>query len=616
MTSLSMSDIAAGKIGVIAALKILLSPLRHERRRLVKIGLALTLLALAQGAFLLAIGPLLKSLFATSTELAGLQLRDILPGRLLDIFGVAADAEIGRAQLVLVAPLMLLTAGVAKATASYLYQYNQQALAYIIAAMFRRRIFAAIIRAPLQTFNQRSPGAWMSMIMNDVHFLQTKISDVMTSLLRDGVSIVACLGFLAFLHWQSALLLALLTPLFALVLGRVGGRIAYYAEFWQRALSELAGVVLEMRGRFDFVRAQKAEAYELARFGRRNTAYYKMLRRSLAVRALFAPSIELAGFLLFAGLVVALRHNYLGDINPENLVQIFAAMGLMFRPWRSVGEQYAALQETIGALRSAVSAALVVETESSGRDHHSSHVDLGLARADVMIDACACGFGGQVQFRADSIRLAAGRNIAIIGRSGSGKSTFVKTLAGLYEPISWRAKAAWMDVAEQAAFVSQEPFLFAGTLLDNLLYGLSEAERPQAQADLPMLLALVNLSADIAKLPAGLATDFSPLSGSFSGGQVQRLVIVRMLLRRKSLWLLDEATSAVDAATDGMLVKAIAQLAKERKAAIIWVTHRLQHLDVFDEVWYIDGGRIVSRGAHLDLLTDVNYRAYTMTQDS
>lgn len=604
-----MTTITAG-----TAARLFLRPLAQERRRIALVLVALLLLSLSQAAFLLAVGPLLKGLFGNPGDVAQMRVGQFFPQFVFAWTNPAyADITVSRQFLSMLAPMLLLIGGLAKAAASYLYQYNQQTLAYIVAATFRSRIFAAIVRLPLQKFTERSPGGWMSMIMNDVHFLQVRMSDVMTSLLRDGVAIISCLTMLAFLHWPSALLLALLTPLFALMLGRVGGRISFYAESWQKALSQLAAMVLEIRTRFDFIRAQGAEDFELARFQARNGAYYKMIRRSLAVRAFFAPSIELAGFVFFAALIVALRKGYLGEIKPENLLQILAAMGLMFKPWRSIGEQYAALQETMGALRAAVSATLAVEQATESQEVTTSAFEL---KSEVRIERCVCGFAGKVQFEATDLSIGPGKSIAIIGPSGSGKSTFIKSIAGLYEPITWRANESWQQVASAAAFVSQEPFLFEGSLRENLVYGLSTSHAAASSAEIKSALDLVDMSIDISRLPTQLDTHYKPISSNFSGGQIQRLVIARMLLRGKSLWLFDEATSAVDASTDGRLCRSIVALAQKQRAAVMWVTHRLQHLDAFDEVWYIEQGKIIARGKHADLLQQEAYRRYVQTQEA
>jgi ABC-type multidrug transport system fused ATPase/permease subunit len=212
-----------------------------------------------------------------------------------------------------------------------------------------------------------------------------------------------------------------------------------------------------------------------------------------------------------------------------------------------------------------------------------------------------------VRFFAENLSIEPGKAIAIIGPSGAGKSTFLKTLAGLVEAIEWDGTPSWEEVRSDASMVSQEPFLFDDSIAENLCYGL--AERP-TEASVWEALETVNIAAEIKALPDGLRTRLRAIGSNVSGGQLQRLVIARSLLRGKSLWLLDEATSAVDAKSEKDITLRLIGACRAEGRALLAVTHRLTWLEAFDAVWFVEDGEVRLAGPHAALLRERRYRDY------
>ncbi len=601
-------------------MQLVVVPLRTQRPRLVRIALALCLLAVAEALFLLLVKGFVKALFQGG-EAAGVPLAELLPAALFRFWPEAGAYQVGRAQLAVWVPAVILLAGLIKAFATYSYQLHQQALALYVAKSYRDRLFAALLSLPYLEIRRRSAGEWMSLIMNDVMYLQGRFADLLTGLVKDAVLVVACYAVLAVVHWPTALVLMALSPFVAFGMGRTGKRIAFFTAAFQQELARIAGAVLDLRARFDFIRSQSGEAYEERRFAQLNDGYYRMIRRSILVRSAFAPVLELLGFLLFALIVYAIGAGLWGNFGPDTMMQFFVALGLLLRPLREMGEQISRFHETKGSMASSLSTLQRMQDLAEQRSAQPAAPNAEQPAAapgasntgnpfKLTITSMKAGWGKDARFTATNLSLVASRTVAVIGPSGAGKSTLLKTLAGLVEPMVWEAGLTWEDATRLTTMVSQEPFLFDDTVAANLAYGLAS---PPATADVWAALELVNLAAEVQALPDGLATRLRAIGNNISGGQLQRLVIARSALRHRPLWLLDEATSAVDARSERDITLRLIDACRRQGQALVAVTHRLSWLGSFDEVWFIENGQRQLVGAHADLLAVPRYRDFCQT---
>lgn len=590
------------------AVELILRPLLQQRRAIARIVAALMAMAAAQSLFMFTVQGLLKLLSGTA-DLAGVVvLNDLLPTRARPYASFLPVWEIQRAHLTLIVPLAIIVAGLLNACAGFVYDLGQQQLALTLARDLRKRLFRGIMRLPYAAIKKRPVGAWMSVVMNDVMFLQSRFSDTVGGVLKGSASIVAGLCTMFYIHWPTGLVLLVLSPLIAFGMGRTGRRISRYAESYQRELGRLAAAILDLRNRFDFIRAQGGEKRELEHFGSVNAAYFKMVRRSIMVRSAFAPVMELIGYGAFALTVIGIGSGRWGaDMTPDVMLVFFAALGLLLRPLRDIGEQLSRFQETRGAFRDSLHLLQRLEADDEATAalppvQKSFFKGLNIAAIDA-------GMDGVVRFSARNLHVEPGRAIAVVGPSGAGKSTLLKTLGGLVPPLVWDGAASWSDVAASTSMVSQEPFLFDDTLEANLRYGLGVTEVPSA-ARIEEALTAVNAAAEVAALPLGLATPIRAIGSNVSGGQLQRFCIARGVLRDRPLWLLDEATSAIDPRSEREITQRLVAACRAQGSILIAVTHRLQYLAEYDDVWFVEDGVLQLRGSHAALLAEPRYRRY------
>jgi subfamily B ATP-binding cassette protein MsbA len=588
---------------------LVLGPLRLQKQRLATVVIALMLLAAAQGAFLILVGPFLKTLFLLGGTSADIALSDVVPKNAAAFVPNLSNYAIPKSTLVFWLPVLLLICVAVRSVAKYLYSLNQESVALFVAKTFRNSLFSALLGQPYAKISQKSSGKWMSMIMNDVLFLQTRFSDIFATFLHDSVLIISCFAALAFIHWPTALVLLVASPFVALGLGRVGKRISFYAHRWQTELARLSALVLDLRARFDFIRAQGGERVEIARFERVNDEYYGNIRKSLFIRSTFAPALEFGGFMVFAAFVYIISRKLWGpDISPDLMMQFFAALGLLLRPLKNLGEQLGRFHETKGSLTESLKVMGVTPLLSPSKNLGGRWQAASLPDSGFRLNRLSAGYEGKQFFECENLDLMPGKAVVFIGPSGAGKSTFMKTIAGLYEPLVWDASVPWEELKSYVSLVSQEPFLFDDSLRINLLYG--QPDLKVSEDRIKHVLDQVNILNESLALKGGLDAQINSISSNVSGGQLQRLVIARALLRNKPILLFDEATSAVDPKTERDITQRMIAACRENGQILLSISHRLQCLEFFDEVYFIEAGKIALRGRHQDLLSNVRYRKF------
>ena len=224
--------------------------------------------------------------------------------------------------------------------------------------------------------------------------------------------------------------------------------------------------------------------------------------------------------------------------------------------------------------------------------------------------------------RGFSLHIKAGQNVALVGPSGCGKSTVVQLLVRFYDPADGFVTYDGDDLRgldlgllrQRIAYVQQDPFLFAGSILDNLCYGLTESEIAVLRRErlVEKILKIVQMADFVRRQPAGLGYQVGPKGHALSGGQRQRVALGRALLRRPRVLILDEATSALDSATESALLTALDEFARATGMARIVIAHRLSTVKESDVIAVLNEGRVRQLGDHAQLVADKDGLYYRM----
>ncbi|MFK7873324.1 MAG: ABC transporter ATP-binding protein [Oligoflexales bacterium] len=568
-------------------LKLLFKLLSQQKKTILFSFFCLLWMALGHGALLTLMGPFVQSLTGQNSE---------VPAWTQWLF------KNQKTSWSLQIPFALIFAGIIKSTGSYGYQWLSSSIAIQTTSLYRTQLFKGLLSCDFEDIQKKSPGTWMSILMTDAQVLQKQVVESLSASVRDSILILASWTTLAYVHPASALSLLLIGPILASIMGVVGNKISYFADNYQRLMSELAAIFFDQRQRFDMIRSQHAEQNELKRFHNKNMQHFHYVKKSIFIRASFAPVLEWFGFGIFAGWIWYIQSSKNPPLQGQDLVLFFAALGSMLRPLKGLGEQVGKIQEVRGVLshgRSLITQKETLKTKPVKSTVFPTHI------TSITLERL------QFSLKLQDLKLSP-RTVAVIGRSGSGKSTFARILAHLIKPTLWDSQLLWEDFCTQVTMVSQKPFLFQGSLYENLIYGLNYTP---SQEDMDHVLWVVDMKDHIDSLADGLQTYITALSTNFSGGQKQRLTLARGLLSRTPILIVDEVTSSLDQKCENLVISRLIQTCQNRKQLLIAITHRLSWLHQVDDVWWMENGTIRQKGPHYDLQGNSSYCEFIQDTD-
>lgn len=466
----------------------------------------------------------------------------------------------------------------------------------------RSRFFAHLQRMSLAYYDRMSVGQLMSRGTNDLQTVRFFLGYGLVFVFMQTFTLVIVTGILLYMNWALALVALLLGPALLVVAWRYSTRSKPVLVDVQQRVAEVTEMAEESAVGIRVIKAFGQEGERSDRFGVTARQAFDRSMDAAHLRALYEP---LLGFLPILGLGVILVYGGLltidGSLSLGEFVAFYLYLTLLIAPFRSLGMLLSSAQRAIaGGTR-------IFEV----LDSEPQIVEPG---SPTPLPAG----GGNVRFEAVSFRYApgapdvlseidldipAGRTVALIGPTGSGKSTLTQLVPRFYDATAGRVLVDGVDVRDldlvelrrAVGMVSQDPFLFSTTVRDNISYGRPDATDEEVRRAARMAQA----EAFIDALPDGFDTVIGERGLTLSGGQRQRLAIARALITDPRFLILDEATASVDASTEREIQAALETVMAGRTTLVI--AHRLSTVSLADELVVLEGGRVVARGPHEEL---------------
>ena len=507
------------------------------------------------------------------------------------------NPEPHRVVIVSIAPFFI---ALAQGLGQFMGSYSMTWVAQEIVYRLRNDVFGHVLRLPQAEYNNNASGRIMSKIIFDAQQITSAGTDALIVMLREGLTVIGLLTFLLYQNWKLTLILLIAAPLVGLVVNLTSKRFRHISRRIQGSMGNITqflGEAIEGNQAVKIFGGQKLEADRFhsvsRRFARQNTKLNASKIGSTVIVQLFVS--------VAIGAVTYLYITMMGEaLTVGGFLSYIAAAGMIQKPLKQLTDVNVKIQRGVTGAASLF--------ELMDRPEERDEGDQDLPRTDGNIEFRDVTFGydpAQPVLRNLSLKVNSGETVALIGRSGAGKSTISAMLPRFFDPDQGQVLLDGVPLPDyklahlrrQIAMVSQKVVLFNDTVRHNIAYGeMRDADDAQVEQ------AARNAYAwdFIQGLEHGLDTEVGQDGAQLSGGQRQRLAIARALLKDAPILILDEATSALDTESEHHIQQALERLMAGRTTLVI--AHRLSTIEKADRILVLDQGQLIEQGSHEELL--------------
>ncbi len=499
-------------------------------------------------------------------------------------------------------PAALIGVFVARGLSTFLTNYLMTRVGRAVVKRLRGEMFSQYLAMPVHFFDRATSGELISKITYDVEQVAEAATKSITILVRDSLTIAGLLGWMFYLSWQMTLGFLIIGPLVTGIVVWVTRRFRRISKHIQQSMGEVTKATQEAIDGIRVVKIFGGQDHERALFERANDRNRRLHLKMAVARSATTPIVQLFVALALAGMILyATRPAFHDSITVGTFMSFLTAMLMLLGPIKRLTDVNPTVQRGIAA------GASIFEILDTPPEADTGRFELARARGEIEFRHVYFRYAVDKPYVLQdvSFRVAPGETVALVGRSGGGKSTIANLVPRLYDvsagqvlvdgvPVhEWRLRA----LRDQVAFVGQQVTLFNDSIRNNIAYGrLANASEERIIA----AAKAAHAWEFIEKLPQGLDTPVGEKGVMLSGGQRQRIAIARALLRDAPILILDEATAALDSESERKVQQALENLARDRTTLVI--AHRLSTIEKADRILVVQDGRIVESGRHRDLL--------------
>jgi subfamily B ATP-binding cassette protein MsbA len=478
-------------------------------------------------------------------------------------------------------------------------------IAYVgrnIVHKIRTEVFDRYLTLPSRFFDSSSSGHLISRITYNVEQVSSAATDAVTIIVREGLTVVGLFIVMVSSNWKLTLIFLCLGPFIGVMVAFISKRFRKLSKRIMASVGNVTHVASEVVNGYRVVRIFGGEKYEAERF---NDASQYNLKQSLKMemtKSVSTPVIQILVSLAIAILIwIALDPSIRGDMTAASFVVIIAAASTMAKPIRQLTQVNEKIQRGVAAARD------LFEIMDTPQEKDEGTIELSRAKGELVFNSVSFKYETSPQPILKNINLTikAGETVALVGRSGSGKSTIANLIPRFYELDSGEItldgvpieKIKLRSLRDQIAVVTQQVTLFNDTLAKNIAYGSLDGTSLEKLKDVAQK---ANALAFIEEKEHSFDTMVGDNGISLSGGQRQRIAIARALLKDAPILILDEATSALDTESEKVIQAELDLLMKGRTTLVI--AHRLSTVENADKIVVMDQGQIIEEGKHQALL--------------
>ncbi len=499
-------------------------------------------------------------------------------------------------------PAIIIGLVVVRGAAEYMASYSINWVGNKLVMDLRQAMFDKLLTLPSAVYDDRSSGNLISKLTYDVTQVTAAATRVLTVLFKDSLSLVGLLAWMLWLNWKLTLLAFIMAPLIVAVVRLISVRLRHSSHAVQHGMGEVTQVLQETIDGHKVVKLFGGQRYEAARFAEKADSVRRYLMKQSTAAAASVPIVQLlAGIALAVIVYLATGESKSNTLTVGDFVSFITAMLMLTAPLKRVTSVNEPMQRGLAA------AASVFDLIDQASERDEGSVTVARARGEIRFENVEFAYGGAQAPALTEITLdiRPGETVALVGISGSGKTTFANLVPRFYRPDSGRILLDGHDIATltlaslraNMALVSQDVVLFNDSVAANIAYGTM---RETSEAEIVKAAEAAHAMEFIRGMPEGLRTLVGENGVKLSGGQRQRLAIARALLKNAPILILDEATSALDSESERHVQAALETLMQGRTTIVI--AHRLSTIEKASRIVVLDQGRITEVGNHQELL--------------
>jgi len=502
-----------------------------------------------------------------------------------------------------VLPFVFLAGLLTKLFLTFCYQYLMNSVSQRVMRGIRLQLYEKIQTLSLEYFSKKRTGELISRITNDVLVIDNAVSYALADLFRQSFLIFMYVLTALIINPQAALVIFIIFPILIVPMSKIGRRLRKISKGTQEKVADINSILLETISGIKIVKAFCTEGYEINRFRERNQQYYKLRMQSIKRLILISPITEVVAAMAGVFIMLWLGRSVMdGDMSLGFFILFFGSIMSVISPAKKLGNANAIIQQGLSAserIYDVLEAHVVV-------DEKSDPIILGPISSEIRLKEVNFHYHEETGMVLNGINLEVkkGEMVAIVGPTGTGKTTLVNLIPRFYDVTSGCVTVDSVDIKDvsfkslrdQIGIVSQESVLFNDTVRNNIAYGMKAVTNEQIEN----AAKKAHAHEFVSKMTDRYDTIVGERGFRLSGGEKQRITIARAILKNAPVLILDEATSHLDSESESFIQEALSEFMQGR--TVVAIAHRLSTIKKADKIVVLDKGHIVGEGSHQQLL--------------
>ncbi|MDC0045439.1 ABC transporter transmembrane domain-containing protein [Pelagibacteraceae bacterium] len=507
----------------------------------------------------------------------------------------------GNKEMLFLIPIAIIIVTLIKGLSTYTHSYQMSKVAHSIIAKLQIQMFEKLMYLDLKFYSDSKSGNLISRLINDTHYLRQAIVKSVTGIIKDVLVIIFLLGNMFYQSWSLTLFAFFAFPLALWPIRKIGKSIRKITYTIQNEIASFSNVLAESIKGIRQVKSYTKENYEKRRAYETISFIQKYFTRSAFISNRLSPLMEFIGSLaialsIYVGGVFVLNES----MTTGQFMSFLVSLLLAYQPVKALGNLNISVQEGLAGAERIFN---LLDTSKNRMEKITSENKIKL-NGNIILKNVSFAYSEKNVLDNISIEIPKGKKVALVGLSGSGKSTIANLIVRFYDNYNGQIlienkdikKIELVDLRNNVSMVTQETILFNDSIANNIKYGKLDA----SEEEIKNVAKTCGISEFSENLENQLDTVIGESGVKLSGGQRQRIAIARAILKNGPILIMDEATSSLDNITEKEVLKTIKNLMKDKTTLII--AHRLSTIEDSDIIYVLDKGKIESFGTHQELL--------------